>query len=58
MTRLNSETDVSREPPEGKRPWGTPQIIVSEIASQTRIATGTTPFHDTHVSSGTVNAHS
>ncbi len=57
MTGSNVETG-SREPVGAKRPWQTPQIIVSEIASRTRIATGTTTFHDVHLSSGTVNAHS
>lgn len=53
-----SKSEITGSPPEGKRPWETPQIIVSEIAGQTQIATGTTPFHDVHLSSGTVNAHS
>jgi hypothetical protein len=49
MTESDLNTDRLPNAVEGKRPWGTPRIIVSELASQTQSAAPTsTPFPDSH----------
>jgi hypothetical protein len=55
MTEPDVNTDPLRAAAEGKRPWKTPRIIESQIASRTGVANPTsTPFVDLHRSSGTV----
>jgi hypothetical protein len=46
-----TESDLNtREAAAGKRPWGTPRIIVSEIAKRTEVVGATSPspvdFHN------------
>ena len=54
MTESDLNTD-RLDGAKGKRPWATPRVIESEIASRTRIASPTsTPFPDTH-NGGTTN---
>jgi hypothetical protein len=49
MTKPNLEVDGLPQATEGKRPWGTPQIIVSTLASEAGSAAPTsTPFADAH----------
>jgi hypothetical protein len=49
MTEPNRELDEPHTPLDGKRPWATPQIIVSKLASQAGTAAPTsTPFPDAH----------
>jgi hypothetical protein len=50
MTESDLNTDrLHAVVAEGKRPWGTPRIIESEIASRTKVVGATsTPFPDTH----------
>jgi hypothetical protein len=56
MTKLNSQVDGSHEPAEAKRPWATPQIIESTLASRAGAANPTTTgFPDQHLSIGTVH---
>jgi hypothetical protein len=53
-----TESDLNRDPPrapaEGKRPWSTPQIIVSESARMTEAATPTSFGGPDRHSGGTV----
>lgn len=57
MTESDLNTDrMDRAPAEGKRPWGTPRVIESEVANRTRISSPTSfPFPDTHGPSTILN---
>jgi hypothetical protein len=49
MTESDLNTDRLQVAAEGKRPWGTPRVIESEVASRTRIVhASSTPFPDSH----------
>lgn len=56
MTESDLNKDRLQSVRAAKRPWGTPQIIVSEVVS--RFATPlptSTPFHDSHGPGTTLN---
>jgi hypothetical protein len=56
MTESDLNTDGLRASAEGKRPWGTPRIIESEVAIRTRLVGATsTPFPDGHSPGTTAN---
>jgi hypothetical protein len=45
MTESDPKTDRQQGAPEGRRPWVTPRVIVSELASLTQAVPFTTPGH-------------
>jgi hypothetical protein len=56
MTKPNTETAGQAAAAEGKRPWGTPEIIISTLARHAGTPTPTSvPFADSHGSSTTLS---
>lgn len=56
MIESDLTTDRLHGAAEGKRPWGTPRIIESEVVSRARLTSPTSfPFPDNHSPGTTAN---
>ena len=56
MTESDLNSDQPQAATEAKRPWGTPRIILAELARRARVASPTsTPCADSHGGATTLN---